>query len=174
MKYPNRYAYVNTKNGGTTLTIELKAILEMAISFEKESYTFYNGLKERIKNRALSGILDELATSEIAHRTKLEHLLSNYEEQGEKMLGTLEPRDVEDLKLSEFMLPMKLDGDSSFQDVLIAAMQREGRANEFYVKMLRLAKSEESRNLFEFLAQEEMEHKNIIEKIYDDEIYTEF
>lgn len=153
---------------------ELKDIIELAISFEQESYIFYNGLKETIDNRALHGTLDDLATAEIGHREKLETMLNQYIEMGDEMFESVAPKEVENMKLSDYLLPMKLSEDSSFQDVLIASMHREGQANEFYVNMLRLAKSEESRKLFEFLAQEELDHKNIIEKIYDDEVYKEF
>jgi len=156
------------------LTNELKGIINLAISFEKESYVFYSGLKENIKNRALKDVLNDLAVSEIAHRTKLEGLLKKIVVEGENIFKEMEPKQVEDMKLSEYLVSMNLTEDSSFQDILIAAMHREARANKFYVNMQTLAKSEETMRLFEFLAHEELEHKNIIEKIYEDEVYKEF
>jgi len=157
-----------------TMNDELKDILKLAISFEEESFKFYNGLRNTIENRAIYGVLEDLAKSEIGHRTKLENLMETYEKTGDQMFQTLEPKEVEDMKLSDFLLPMKLSPDSSFQDVLIAAMKREGGAHDFYVNMQKLARTEESRKLFEFLAQEELEHKNIIERLYDDHVYQEF
>ncbi len=156
------------------MTTELKNVLKMAIDFEKESYEFYSGLKEKVKNRILIGILDELARAETGHRAKLEKLSRDYAEHGNEMFERLEPRTVEDLKLADYLLPIKIDEGSSFQDVLIIAMHREGKANELYLNMLKLARSPESRDLFVFLAQEELEHKNIIEKLYEEQVYTWF
>jgi rubrerythrin len=160
--------------GGSTMNSELKEILDLAINFEKESYVFYSGLVETIQNRALHGVLKDLATSEIGHRTKLENLMKDIEEVGQKVIVDMEPKEVQNLKLGDLLLPMDLKPGSSFQDVLIAAMKREGNAHEFYLNMQKLAKTEESRKLFEFLANEELEHKNIIEKPYDDKVYQEF
>ena len=153
---------------------ELKDILKLAISFEEESFAFYDGLRNTIENRAIYKILEDLAKSEVGHKTKLENLLETYEKTGDRMFQSLEPKDVEDMKLGDFLLPMKLAPDSSFQDVLIAAMKREGGAHEFYVNMRKLAGTEESKKLFGFLSMEELEHKNIIEKLYDDHVYQEF
>lgn len=153
---------------------DLKEILDLAINFERESYVFYSSLVETIKNRALHEILQDLATAEVAHRTKLEDLARSIEEQGNKVFVDMEPRSVENLKLGDLLMPVDLEPGSSFQDILIAAMKREGNAYKFYVNMQKLAKSNESRTLFEFLAQEELDHKNIIEKLYDDKIYQEF
>lgn len=153
---------------------QIKEILEHAINFEKESYTFYTGLKEIIKNRALHGVLDELAQAEIGHQTRLEQMLKDLDEKESEMFISMEPKQVENMQLSEFLVPIKLNPESSFQDILISAMHREGRAYDFYQKMETLASSEETHKLFEVLAKEELEHKNIIEKWYDDEVYKEF
>jgi len=160
--------------GGIIVNQELKDILEMAISFEKESFLFYNGLKDTINNTSLHQILADLATSEIKHRTTLEDMMQELEAKEEEMFVELEPKQVENLKLSDFLISTKLNPDSSFQDILIAAMHREGRAYEFYENMLKLAKSEDTKQLFKFLSKEELDHKNIIEKLYDDEVYKEF
>ena len=96
------------------------------------------------------------------------------EDREEEMFMDMEPKQVENMKLSEFLIPITLNQDSSFQDILISSMHREGKANEFYMNMLKLARSDETRKLFEFLAAEELEHKNLIEKWYDDEVYKEF
>lgn len=146
----------------------------MAISFEKESFLFYNGLKDTIKNASLHGILADLATSETKHRTRLEDMMKELETKEQEMFVEMVPKQVENMKLSDFLVSTKLNPDSSFQDILIAAMHREGRAYEFYQNMLKLAKSRDTLQLFEFLAKEELEHKNIIEKLYDDEVYKEF
>ena len=45
---------------------------------------------------------------------------------------------------------------------------------DFYTTMAEMAKDEPTQKLFAFLAQEELEHKNKIETIYDEGIYKEF
>ncbi len=159
---------------GDHLNQSIDDILGLAISFESESYVFYNGLKDTIENKALHGILEELATAEIGHREKLEELQKTWKKEGAGIFIDLESKEVVDMKLSEFLVPIKISSDASFQDVLIMAMHREGKAHEFYENMKKITASEEVRKLFAFLSAEELDHKNIIEKLYDDEVYREF
>ena len=153
----------------------LKHILETAIDFENGSYNFYSELKMKVKNKALHSILDELAQSEIGHRDKLESLLGKMELDGEeKAFRKIEVKDKEDMKIADYLRPISIDENSTFQDILIAAMKREERAYKFYLNMLSYTTGEEGKKIIEFLAGEEKDHKNILEKIYEDEIYTEF
>lgn len=159
---------------GDHLNQSIDDILGLAISFESESFVFYNGLKDTIENKALHGILEELATAEIAHKEKLEELQKNWKNEGAGVFIDLEEKEVEDMKLSDFLVPIKISSDASFQDILIKAMHREAKAHEFYENMKTITASEEVLKLFSFLSAEELDHKNIIEKLYDDEVYKEF
>lgn len=153
---------------------DLKHIIELAIAFEKESYHFYTALKKNTKNPQLTEILDQLANAEIGHRRKLENILKRGTVEGEKIFRELQPKQVKDMKLSDHLLPARIDSNSTFQEIMIAAMHREKGAHDFYKTMTKLAATDEARNLFEFLAAEELEHKGILERLYEDEIYTEF
>jgi hypothetical protein len=90
-------------------------------------------------------------------------------------IGAMEkPRRIEDLKLADYLVLQPLDEDATLQEVLILAMQREKNAHEFYNFLAGIAVSEVIRDLFQFLAQQELGHKNKIETLYDDIIYKEF
>ena len=152
----------------------LKHILELAIAFEKESYHFYTTLKNRVKEPQVIEILEQLATAELGHRKKLETILHQGITEGQEIFKKLKPREVEDMKLSDYLQPVKLDNSSTFQDIMIAAMHREKGAYDFYRTMAKLAATNDAKALFEFLAAEELEHKSTLERLYDEEVYTEF
>ena len=55
-----------------------------------------------------------------------------------------------------------------YNEILMLAMKQEEKALKLYNEFLDKADSEESRNLFKLLCQEEAKHKLALEIIYDD------
>jgi rubrerythrin len=80
---------------------------------------------------------------------------------------------IQDLKLAEYLVSPTLGADATFQDVLVVAMHREKSSHEFYSTMATLADDATAKELFEFLAQEELLHKNKVESLYDEVIYQD-
>ena len=52
-------------------------------------------------------------------------------------------------------------------------MHREKSSYDFYSAMTSLSDDESARSLFDFLAQEELMHKNKVESLYDEVVYKE-
>ncbi len=52
-------------------------------------------------------------------------------------------------------------------------MHREKSSNEFYTTMASIADDGAAKSMFEFLAQEELVHKNKVESLYDEVVYQE-
>ena len=150
------------------MTVE--GIIQRAIRFEEDAYNFYTGASEMVKLPHVKDMLNELAGEEVKHKEKLEELLAG---DTEKIVAAKQGQKIQDLKLADYLVAPPLDGDATIQDVLMTAMQREKNSHEFYNLMAELA-SEAAKDLFQFLAQEELGHKNKVEVLYDDIIYKEF
>jgi rubrerythrin len=151
------------------MTVE--GIIQRAIRFEEDAYNFYTGASEMVKLTHVKDMLNELAGEEVKHKEKLEDLLAGDTEQ---IVAAKHSQKIQDLKLAEYLVASPLDEDATIQDVLMTAMQREKNSHDFYDLMAGIASSEAAKGLFQFLAQEELGHKNKVEVLYDDIIYKEF
>lgn len=146
-------------------------ILQKAIRFEEEAHDFYVGASQMMELPHVKDMLEELATEELKHKEKLEELMAG---DVERIVATSRQRQIRDLKIADYLASRPLDKKASFQDVLIVAMQREKSAHDFYSQMKEVAGDASVWELFDFLAQEELVHKNKVETIYDDVVYQEF
>jgi rubrerythrin len=154
---------------GEHITVE--GIIRRAIRFEEDAYNFYTGASEMVKLPHVKDILNELAGEEVKHKEKLEELLAGDTEQ---IIAEKQSQKIQDLKLADYLVASPLDEEATLQDVLLAAMQREKNSYDFYNLMADIAASEVAQELFQFLAREELGHKNKVEVLYDDIIYREF
>jgi rubrerythrin len=67
-----------------------------------------------------------------------------------------------------------LEPNAGYQDILLFAAKREKAAHDFYRTMAELVDDALIHNIFQMLANEEMKHKNRLERMYEDEVYQEF
>ena len=148
----------------------IEQILKKAIQFEEQAYDFYASAIEMVKKPHIREALEDLAGEEVKHKERLEGLLEGNTE----LLIAVEKRDeVQDLKLAEYLVVEPLGENATFQDVLVVAMHREKSSHEFYSTMATLSEKETVQELFAFLAQEELVHKNKVESLYDEVVYQE-
>jgi rubrerythrin len=146
----------------------IEQILEQAIRFEEDAYSFYQGAIEMVERAHIRATLGDLAKEEVKHKERLQALLAG---DTTRIIAVSNRGQIDDLKLAEYLVPRPLDPKASLQDVLIVAMHREKLSHEFYSTMAEIAESEDSRGLFDFLAQEELMHKNKVESLYDEVVY---
>ena len=149
----------------------VEGIIGRAIRVEEDAYNFYTGASKMVKLPHVQDMLNELAGDEVKHKKRLEELLAGDTEQ---IIAAKQSQKIQDLKLADYLVPQPLDEEATLQEVLLIAMQREKNAHDFYNLMAGLAASEVVKELFQFLAQEELGHKNKVEVLYDDIIYKEF
>ena len=149
----------------------VESILKRAIRFEEDSYTLYNSALQTVKNAQTKEWLKELADWELGHKSKLEGLLS-----GDLSWAIRKSRreEVKDLKVGDYLVAPALGEKSDFQDVLLVAIKREQSAHDFYKSMADLVEEGQARDLFELLAKEELKHKQMVEKYYEEYVYKEF
>jgi rubrerythrin len=151
--------------------ITVEGIIQRAIRFEENAYDFYTRVSKLVKLSHVKDMLNELAGEEVKHKQKLEDLLAG---DIERIVAAGQSQKIQDLKLADYLVAPPLDEDATIQDVLMIAMQREKNAHDFYNLMAGMAASEAAKDLFQFLAQQELGHKNKVEILYDDIIYKEF
>jgi rubrerythrin len=149
---------------------EIDQILKRAIQFEEQARDFYLDAVGRVRQPHIKDALRDLAKEEIKHKERLQTLL---EGDTEALVSVQKRGQIQDLKLAEYLVSSPLDQDASFQDVLVVAMHREQSSHEFYRTMATIAGQPETKELFEFLAQEELAHKNRVETLYDEVVYQQ-
>jgi rubrerythrin len=148
----------------------IEQILRQAIRFEENAYDFYTGAVETVERPHIRQVLLDMAAEEVKHKDRLQALL---EGDTARIIAVRRQKQIEDLKLAEYLVPRQLEAGAGLQDVLIVAMHREKSSNEFYTTMASIAEDDAAKSLFSFLAQEELGHKNKIETLYDEVVYQD-
>ncbi len=144
----------------------LNDILDFAVKREKEAVLFYKELQDIAKFSAQRKMLLELEAMERGHIEILENIRYT-------TLELIKIPEIENLKISDYLVKSKPNEDMSYQNILIAAMKKEESANNLYNDLANKVDNPEYKKLFLKLASEEAKHKLYFEKIYNDEILTE-
>ena len=140
----------------------LKDVLNFAIDKEKKANELYLLFRSKVKDAAAKTLLQDLADQELGHLRMIQDALKGgtIEGIGAKAKGR-------DLEVSDYMVEIELTADSTPQDIMVAAMQMEKKALDFYNGLLAQYKGTELEALFLRLSREEMRHKEILEKEYE-------
>ncbi len=125
--------------------------LEMAISREKGAQEFYAGVAEVLGVEALRNKFKYLAVTEQGHFDQLSELYARIA--GKKPAAPLMATEISGKSVSP---------DITATEALDLAISAEQKAYEYYRQMALRAGSERAREMFEFLAAEEMEHKRLL------------
>ena len=150
---------------------EILAIIEFAIDKEQEAVDFYNDLASRITKEAISKEMVNMAKMEEGHRQKLVKIKdSDFVDFQNKQI---EKAKAVDLKITDYQVDKMPDKDMSFKDLVQIAMKRELAAKNLYTDLAKLSVDESSKDLFGFLANEEDQHKQYFESIWDEEVMLE-
>ena len=145
---------------------DFQTIIQDAARLEDQTGQFFLDAVDTVHSPGAKQLLKELAAEEITHKELLESLdMRDYQEQSEV--------DLDDLLITEFLTAKKIAPNSTSQDILIAAMQLEKSAYDFYSGLAKGTSDSQSQQLLERLAQEELNHKVRLEREYDDAVYRE-
>ncbi len=152
------------------MTIE--EILTEAIQGEVESYELYTNAVTMVKAEHIKDTLRQLAQEELGHKAMLENMLAHPASlrRGVKRLRS-EP--IQDYKVGDHLVVKPLTPDSTFQDVLIFASRKEQQSHELY-RDLAEENEGEIRELFEAMARDELRHKDLVERWYEEVVYQDF
>ena len=149
-------------------TVEMA--LNRALSIEKQSYNLYLWAKDRVLNIGIKEMLNELAQEELKHKENILNALKDRERIAE--IGS-NIEEVEDLGIIDGLTDAELSENATYQEILIYAGKREKEIYEYYRDLSERFSKNEISKLFLNLAQEELKHKNRIEREYDKHVLKE-
>ena len=145
----------------------LKEIIEVAIAKEEEAFTIYTQAAEQTTEPSVRKLFKDLAKEEIKHKEKL----SNLDTSGH--FGETPIPSSSDARYIDFLVDKPVDALDNIQDVFIFAMKRERLAQHFYANTAKALTDSNAKQLFLLLANEEKNHLERLETVYDDKIQSE-
>jgi rubrerythrin len=143
----------------------IEDVLNYAIGREETAAQFYTEQASKTAKKEMRETFVEFALEEVSHKAKLTAIRD-----GRGQFAA--PHKIADLYIAEMQKPPQPDGDISYADVLVIAMQREKASYQLYSDLADLADGD-MRATFLQLAQEEAKHKLRFEVEYDREVLNE-
>lgn len=141
---------------------KFREVVEFAIANEREAGGLYDKYRGIVKSAAARQLLLEMAAMERGHEKALTALLKGGKDRLAKASQT-----VADLRISDYLVEMRLTPDSPIEDVFIYAMKAEEKARQLYEHLAQTQPDPVSQELFLRLAKEEKKHKLDLETQYD-------
>ena len=138
-------------------------ILDFAIGEEEAAMKFYTELAEKAVHSSMKRDFLLFANEEKGHKAKLIAVKA-----GKTFLPDNEK--ILDLKMSDYIIDVDLDKVESYEDALVVAMKKEKAAYKLYTKLSEMVDTDDAKNLFKSLAQEEAKHKLRFEVAFDEMI----
>jgi len=145
---------------------DFDSVIQFALERKEEAIEAYEQLLPKATLPGLRELLKELQAEERKHKERLEEL-------SQRDLPASEVPEVEDMKISDYVLEGTIDEGMSLQDVLIFAAKREQKAIELYRDLAQRTDSPEINQLFEWLVSQEKAHKLRLESEYEKHIFQE-
>ncbi len=134
--------------------------IEFAIKREEEAIKAYGEIADIAKTPGLKKLLLDLQEEERNHKKLLQDLTK-------EKVESLEIKEVDDLKISDYLVEEPPSPGMNFQDLLILAAKKEQKAVDLYSDLERKASEKELKKLFKFLIQQEKSHKLVLEEEYE-------
>jgi rubrerythrin len=145
---------------------DAKKIIATAIDREVESYTFYRGIADKVKDKVLKDLFAELAGEEKKHRELLQGMLT-------KDISKMKFDPSHDYNVADTLASPTLSADMKPLEGLVVAIKKELEAMQMYTQLAKLAKDTETQFLFSQLANMERGHKARLEDIYTNMAFPE-
>ena len=149
--------------------LKWKKIIESAVKVEEQSIALYKMALENSKYPSSKVFLRQLVNEEKGHKNKLEAIMKDENKISE--LGS--QGKIQDLKIVDMMEDTPLSPEADYETILVYAAKREKSSYDYYKTLALGLKGTKIAEAFNKLSQEELEHKNKLEKEYDDCVLTE-
>lgn len=147
----------------------LREVLEHAIEFERTALDFYLDLAPKV-SKSIRYIVEDLVQEEQAHIALFEGFLAQTRLQHDLDIEVETP--ASDRKFTDCVHVPDLGEHPDDQTVLQYALKREQIAMEQYRALAEEAPAGRLKDLFQFLANEEAEHKNELEMLYYEIVHS--
>ena len=143
----------------------LEAIVDFAIDKEIEAAEFYTDLS---KESAFSGSA-EMFTEFAREERKHQKMLEGFKSEGiAPSIQEYQFKWITDIKRSDYVVDLEYQKGMAYHEILMLAMKREEKALRLYNDFQEQADTDDGKNLFKLLCQEEAKHKLALETMYDD------
>jgi len=147
----------------------LKEILKVATAFEAAAHAFYNDLAPRV-SKNLRWLVEKLAEEELCHYDLFVRLATHQDI--EQQIQSLVEVPASDGHFSDLIHLSDLGEQPDDQQVLQYALGREHTAMVQYRALADSTAPGAIHDLFEFLSNEETQHKAELEKLYYEIVHT--
>ena len=147
----------------------IEKALQTGAEMELESYTLYTETAKKARYPGAKKLLEEIAQDEKRHR---EYFLKGLKDPSNIKIKALDEK-IPDLKITDQLVKVPLDPEADYPQILIFAAQREKATHDFYVQIARKFRDTDMGKMFNNFATEELKHKYLLEKEYDDVVLAE-
>jgi rubrerythrin len=141
-------------------------VIQFAIKRETEAAQGYSRLRKIAQEESAKKLLQDLEGEEKKHKRILQGLTK-------AKVDVSASKDIQDLKISDYLIEEPLGPEMNFQDLLIFAAKKEKKAVELYQDLAKITEKKEQKKLFEFLAKQEKTHKLRLELEYEKRVLWE-
>lgn len=141
-------------------------ILEFAMDQEQKAIDFYKHLASIALSDDMKGIFEQFAKEEIQHKARLNQILTDG-------IMTLKYQVIQDLKVSEYLVPEEPSPAITYEQALVLAMKKEKAAFKLYTTLAEKVDNPELKQVFQLLAIEESKHKLRFEIEYDQYVFRD-
>ena len=140
--------------------ITARAVLDYAITKEVEAHKRYTEMAGMAEKQATKLLFEQLAEMEAGHRDKLQEMTT-------KDIADYRLENVPDLLVGEKMGEREFEPCMGFMEALALAIKAEESAVNLYLDAARGIPEGDDKKVFAVLAQEEKEHKLMLETEYE-------
>lgn len=141
-------------------------VLDFAISSEQEAVDFYTDLAENASSKEMENIFKQFAKEEMGHKSRIMNIKDTGAYKAPK-------GDITDLKIADYTVDVIPKPNMRYDEALVVAMKKEKAAFKLYNDLANKAQTQEMKDLFQSLAQEESKHKLRFEIEYDEYVMRE-
>lgn len=152
--------------------MSLEQFLQEAIQGEVASYTLYTRTANMVRTQHVQDALLELAQEELGHKAKLEQMLASAAEL-RWATTEIQQANIHDYQVADHLVVQPLGPDSTFQDVCIFASHKEQQSHDLYLFMAEQTEGP-TREVLEAMARDELRHKDLVERWYEEVVYQDF
>jgi len=149
---------------------QLNEIIDFAIQREKDAVLFYQELQKSVHFSERIKLIRSFELMETGHIKVLELIRKQIEQMD---IESIVVPEVENLRISDYIVEQNSEGEMEYQDILISAMKREEQSFSLYTDLAESSIETGIKRLLLKLASEEAQHKLFFERIYDDEILSQ-
>jgi rubrerythrin len=134
-------------------------VMDFAIDSEIEAVNFYKILADFVEKPEMAEVLMDLALQESEHKAQLEAVKAGS--------IVIDDQEVGNLGITNKVKEVEPYARMNYVDLLVIGMKKEEAARKLYTDLATVAQTQEIRDIFLKLAQEEAEHKMRFELEYD-------